>query len=101
MSEEDEEAINKKAAEKEAKRLRLRAASMKELVDTEIQYVKDLEILTEVYIDPLKTNNIINAEQHRLLFNNIPALMKLNSQFSVGLSHRYNNGWDPATSKIA
>ena len=94
----------KRAQEKEAKRLRLRAHSIKELVETEKQYVHDLEVLTEVYIVPLSqsgsNSNILNAEQHRLLFNNIPALIKLNKQFKVGLESRYKN-WDPATSKIA
>ena len=94
----------KKAQEKEAKRLRLRGKSIQELVETEIQYVRDLEVLTEVYIEPLSStgssSNVINTEQHRLLFNNIPALIKLNKQFKMGLELRYKN-WDEANSKIA
>eukprot|EP01084_Bolivina_argentea_P229417 387214_1 len=88
------------AAEKEAKRGRLRAAAVKELVETEVQYVKDLDILTEVYSTPLSSNNIINSDQHRSLFNNIPALLTLNRQFCNQLQDRYNN-WDITKTKIA
>jgi len=94
------EEADEKAKAKEAKRQRLRAHSIKELVVTEGQYVADLETLTEVYITPLATNAIINAEQHRLLFNNIPALIKLNKQFKEGLDAIYKE-WDPLRSQIA
>eukprot|EP00484_Ammonia_sp_Unknown_P028543 CAMPEP_0197034938 /NCGR_PEP_ID=MMETSP1384-20130603/12862_1 /TAXON_ID=29189 /ORGANISM="Ammonia sp." /LENGTH=1140 /DNA_ID=CAMNT_0042464913 /DNA_START=88 /DNA_END=3510 /DNA_ORIENTATION=- len=93
----------KQAQEKEAKRLRLRDRSIKELVETERQYVHDLEVLNDVYIVPLTPSSkmqIVTTEQHRLLFNNIPSLYQLNSKFQSGLEQRHKN-WDHATSKIA
>lgn len=97
-------ADQQKAAEKEAKRLRLRAKSIQELINTEIDYVNDLQNLTKVYIEPLHPNTdplkTLTEEQHRLLFNNIPSLIKLNQQFKLGLETIYAN-WDPSTSKIA
>jgi len=97
----DEE--QKKAAEKEAKRVRLRNRSIQELVETERAYVRDLKVLTEVYIMPLtpsKQMTILNPEQHRLLFNNIPSLISLNTNFLTALEALYKE-WDPTSTKIA
>eukprot|EP01084_Bolivina_argentea_P252424 423690_1 len=92
----DEKVIDKA----EIKRIRLRNATIKELVETEIQYMNDLKTLTETYIHPLKTNHIINTKQHEILFANIALLMEVNKRFKHNLEIRYTK-WDHETSKIA
>ena len=61
--------------------------------------MSELKTLTEVYIEPLSESNVITAEQHSLLFNNIPTLLKLNERFKQALDAKYRN-WNPSTSKI-
>ena len=94
----------KVAEENEAKRVRRRAQTVKELIATERDYVQCLELLTEIYIEPLSStgshSNIINADQHRLLFDNINGILKLHKQFQTELELRYRD-WDPCRSKIA
>lgn len=92
------------AAKKEAKRQRMRLLSVKELIETERAFVKDLEIIREVFLNPLNPSNskssIINAEQHEILFKDIPNLIILHHGLCVALEERFNNNWNANTSLI-
>jgi len=51
-----------------------------EMIDTERDYVNDLSIIIELYIEPLKNNNIISKKDLNTLFSNVEQIYGVNKE---------------------
>ncbi|ORX64662.1 Dbl homology domain-containing protein [Anaeromyces robustus] len=51
-----------------------------EMIDTERDYVNDLSIIIEVYIEPLKSNNILSKKDLNTLFSNVEQIYGVNKE---------------------
>lgn len=61
-----------------------------EILNTEKDYVKDIEIVARVYIQPLATNDLISREDHALIFSNLEVLVTVNQQLLDRLTEEVN-----------
>ncbi len=67
------------------KRHRQRALIMKELIDTERDYVRDLRIIVDVFYAPLKAKGILKEKDASRIFGSIPLMLNLNAQLLESL----------------
>lgn len=67
------------SAKREAQR-KHRKMVLAEILQTERDYVNDIEIVAVVFIRPLLEKNIISREDHTLLFSNLEVLVHVNQQ---------------------
>ncbi|ORX85188.1 hypothetical protein BCR32DRAFT_290853 [Anaeromyces robustus] len=51
-----------------------------EMIDTERDYVNDLSIIIELYIKPLRANNMLSKSDFQLLFSNVEQLYGVNQE---------------------
>ncbi|XP_074593013.1 guanine nucleotide exchange factor still life [Brevipalpus obovatus] len=58
---------------------------IRELVDTERTYVKHLNNLLEIYLEPMKRKNLLSESELALLFGNIQDIVTFQRQFSESL----------------
>ena len=72
------------SAKKEAQR-KHRKMVLAEILQTERDYVNDIEIVARVYIRPLLEKNIITREDHTALFSNLEVLVHVNQQLLAQL----------------
>ncbi|KAL5009978.1 hypothetical protein ScPMuIL_012283, partial [Solemya velum] len=56
-----------------------------ELIDTERAYVKDLNCLTERYLEPLKEETFLTSDEIEQLFGNIQEIVQFQRQFLLSL----------------
>src|SRR3990167_3550159 len=57
---------------------RMRNLTVNEMVSSERDYVLDLELLIELYADPLTNKNIIPEQTHSSIFSTISNILNLN-----------------------
>jgi hypothetical protein len=55
-----------------------RANVMKELVKTESDYVKDLQVLINTFMYPLEEMGIISHNESKIVFSNLLDLLEIN-----------------------
>eukprot|EP01156_Anaeramoeba_ignava_P010083 Anaeramoba_ignava/a478821_33.p1 GENE.a478821_33~~a478821_33.p1 ORF type:complete len:749 (+),score=244.33 a478821_33:215-2461(+) len=67
-----------------------------ELVQTEEQYNKDLEVIIENYLKPLKQKSIVNEKDIRAMFSVITEIYGLNQQILQSLKQEYPGENDEA-----
>jgi hypothetical protein len=60
-----------------------------EILSTEETYVKNLEMLTEIYVEPLK--NFLTKEIHEKVFNEIKIILGVNTKFLKDLTQVLKN----------
>jgi hypothetical protein len=51
-----------------------------EIFETELKYIKDLEILIEMWMKPMQSKHLLSIEQIRDIFINIEVILNLNRQ---------------------
>ncbi|XP_044748493.1 intersectin-1 isoform X2 [Coccinella septempunctata] len=71
-----------------------RQECIRELVDTERAYVKDLKIVCKVFEQPLKKNKIISNKDISRIFLNWEEILRCNQDFLRDLSRRLDQGTD-------
>ena len=59
---------------------RLRNEVMKELVETEANYVEHLKVIVEVFMNPIKQKNLMNSETSAMIFSNINNIYAVNME---------------------
>eukprot|EP00005_Dracoamoeba_jomungandri_P007613 CAMPEP_0174273892 /NCGR_PEP_ID=MMETSP0439-20130205/56155_1 /TAXON_ID=0 /ORGANISM="Stereomyxa ramosa, Strain Chinc5" /LENGTH=617 /DNA_ID=CAMNT_0015365353 /DNA_START=217 /DNA_END=2070 /DNA_ORIENTATION=+ len=59
-----------------------------EMLATEEQYLQDLRILIEVYVEPLREQGILNKKQSGIIFSNIEAIYDINLSILSELKKR-------------
>jgi len=52
-----------------------------ELIDSEIQYNRDIDVIIRVYLHPIKSQSLLTREEIGALFSNIEAIYELNQSF--------------------
>ena len=68
------------------KQNRIRAQLVKEIYQTEEEYVKALLTLTVVYYYPLQRKKLIEPEDLFTIFGNIPMILELQTNFMATMS---------------
>eukprot|EP01080_Neovahlkampfia_damariscottae_P003203 gene3203-5519_t len=63
------------------KQSRVRAQLVKEIYNTEKEYVQSLRTLNEIYYTPLQSKMLIEQENLQSIFGNVPLLLKFQEQF--------------------
>eukprot|EP01087_Luapelamoeba_hula_P011975 TRINITY_DN3330_c1_g2_i1.p1 TRINITY_DN3330_c1_g2~~TRINITY_DN3330_c1_g2_i1.p1 ORF type:complete len:933 (+),score=196.33 TRINITY_DN3330_c1_g2_i1:160-2958(+) len=66
--------------EAEEKKERLRIEALKEIIVTEKDYVKDLELIHGVFIQPLQQRSVLSSQEVGLLFSNLSQLVNVNTE---------------------
>ena len=61
-------------------KLKHRRNVIKEFKSTEEDYIKDLEIVTKVFMDPCR--NILTPQEYNLLYSNLAVLLPVNMRFN-------------------
>lgn len=69
-------------------RQRRRHLVINEIVTTERDYVRDLQVLLSVFMMPLQSKGIVTAEEGRRLFSNVKTLMAINQALLADLEAR-------------
>ncbi|KAL5006025.1 hypothetical protein ScPMuIL_017183 [Solemya velum] len=67
--------------EKCEKKFIQRQETIQEIVDTEISYGRDLNILKQEFYEPMKSNGLMSSEQLETIFSNLDELNHVNKQF--------------------
>ncbi|PVD38880.1 hypothetical protein C0Q70_01505 [Pomacea canaliculata] len=62
-----------------------RKETIQEIIDTEMNYGRDLRILKEEFYLPMQTTGLLNADQLEMVFINLEELISSNSQFTEKL----------------
>ena len=57
-----------------------RAKAVQELISTEETYVRQLELLLDIYVRPLRVLEILNAENYKRLFSNVEDIYLLHRE---------------------
>jgi len=65
-----------------------RQAVLKEIISTEVDYVRDLDLTVNLFLQPLRERQIITPAESNLLFANIEVLLMLNRVVLKGLQKR-------------
>lgn len=89
--EEKEETPEERAERKEAQRIKQRNNIINEIRDTESDYVKDLQIIVEVFNQPLLKTAIIPQPDIVGLFSNIAVLLNVNQKLNDEISASDDN----------
>lgn len=63
-----------------------------EFVCTELDYVEDLSIIVDLYINPMRKNKLIRPKDLAVLFSNIEQVLPINKEFSKWLDDLHNDG---------
>lgn len=64
-----------------------RKEAVVELIETEVNFGEDLQILKEEFYTPLKTNNICTTDEISKLFLNLQELVDVNAKLCASLQH--------------
>jgi len=59
-----------------------------EIIETEKDYVRDLEIMIDLFVKPLKDKNILEAQDISKVFNNIEVIVNVNRTMLNDLEDR-------------
>jgi len=70
----------KPLSDKENKDRETRERIILEIYETEKKYIEDLEIMMELYIEPIKRTNILNTAEIKNIFGNAEYLLTLNKE---------------------
>lgn len=73
---------------------------VEEILNTEQTYVKSLEIVVDIYMKPLRTNQMISEKSIKTIFSELPIILCCNKYFLNLLNTRLKN-YDAARSTIA
>eukprot|EP01103_Thecamoeba_quadrilineata_P017405 TRINITY_DN6164_c0_g1_i1.p1 TRINITY_DN6164_c0_g1~~TRINITY_DN6164_c0_g1_i1.p1 ORF type:complete len:501 (+),score=137.81 TRINITY_DN6164_c0_g1_i1:64-1566(+) len=73
--------------EEDQKRLRKRLAALKELHETEQDYVRDLEMITQTFLQPL-SQKILNKQDCSAIFSNLDIILNINRFFLTQMNQR-------------
>ncbi|XP_064598427.1 myosin-M heavy chain-like [Liolophura sinensis] len=68
-----------------------RKRTIEEILDTEIRYGQDLQLLKEEFLHPLQSSELLSKDQLMSIFLNLEELIDLNSQMTSELSHVLRN----------
>eukprot|EP01103_Thecamoeba_quadrilineata_P005689 TRINITY_DN1545_c0_g1_i1.p1 TRINITY_DN1545_c0_g1~~TRINITY_DN1545_c0_g1_i1.p1 ORF type:complete len:241 (+),score=63.09 TRINITY_DN1545_c0_g1_i1:88-810(+) len=95
FSQDSEESVNKKERER-LSRISYRNKIALEILETERNYIKNLNILIGLYVLPLRTivgteDEIVGEEELRKIFSNVELLVKINSELLHQLHTRMEN----------
>lgn len=69
----------------EGKKDRLRQEAVRELSQTEQDYINDLELVNEVFLKPLLSRNVLDKQELGSLFSNLEMLVGVNQEIMKGL----------------
>jgi len=64
---------------------------LKEMIETEKSYVKDLEVVVQIYLQPLRKAQVVSAEELRKIFFNIEDVKTVNKEILVELEEIESN----------
>jgi len=70
------------------KKEKARELVLRELIDTERDYVRDLELIIKAFYNPLEERSILSKEDMSQLFSNIPVLVQVNKQLLEDFENR-------------
>lgn len=80
--------------------LKRRQKIVEEILATEQTYVKNLEIVVDIYMNPLRSNQLISEKSLKTIFSELPIIMCCNRYLLNTLTTRLKN-WNAASSTIA
>jgi hypothetical protein len=66
-----------------------RVALVRELVDTERTYVRSLSFLQQAYLIPLASEDLMSADEIKLVFSNLPLLLAVHKELLGDLGGRF------------
>eukprot|EP01087_Luapelamoeba_hula_P000755 TRINITY_DN1054_c8_g1_i1.p1 TRINITY_DN1054_c8_g1~~TRINITY_DN1054_c8_g1_i1.p1 ORF type:complete len:1120 (-),score=247.43 TRINITY_DN1054_c8_g1_i1:82-3441(-) len=97
-------ALDMKGMNAEEKKAYRRNLAVEEIVETEKEYLEDLDILIKVFMLPLKKNlteakpsqRILGPEQFRNIFSSIEDIREVSSRVYQSLKHEYERGSENA-----
>eukprot|EP01133_Synstelium_polycarpum_P007733 gene7733-9063_t len=64
--------------EESEKNLAMRTKIIDEIIETERDYVRDLQIVQEVFVGPIKEKELLSVKDANMLFSNIEVLLSIN-----------------------
>jgi len=73
--------------EEENKRERMRVEVLNEILISEKYYVRDLEIILNLFLIPIRTNQIVKEEDIKSLFSNIELIYTVNHEVSANFQN--------------
>lgn len=59
-----------------------------ELISTETEYVSSMDLVVEIFVNPLKENKLISDIDIDILFSNLETIVKVNKQIVKDLERR-------------
>lgn len=71
-----------------SKDVQKRTRKVKELYDTEANYVQQLQVLIDVFYDPLLNNDLLPSEVVLAIFSNVKKVVDVNAKFLASLKRR-------------
>lgn len=69
----------------DGKKERLRQEAVKELINTEQDYINDLELLSTVFLKPMNERNLMEKSELGALSSNLEMLTHVNQEIIKGL----------------
>eukprot|EP00013_Stygamoeba_regulata_P022255 CAMPEP_0177645734 /NCGR_PEP_ID=MMETSP0447-20121125/9404_1 /TAXON_ID=0 /ORGANISM="Stygamoeba regulata, Strain BSH-02190019" /LENGTH=824 /DNA_ID=CAMNT_0019148231 /DNA_START=190 /DNA_END=2664 /DNA_ORIENTATION=+ len=91
--------LNHSASSAEAgeKWQRMRIHALREIVETETDYVNDLNIVVNVFLFPLKQMKVLPEADLDVIFSNLETLEPIHKNFSENLENRWDEAQQSAT----
>lgn len=83
-----------------AKEVRLRNKCINEIIDTERDYITDLEIVADLFVAPLRGDNIISAADVGKIFSNIEQILQFSRILLEDLEKAAKENKDTLLSQI-
>jgi RhoGEF domain/PH domain len=91
------------SSDEREKQQRLRVAVLQELIETEKDYLVDMETLVSVFVFPMKAMGLVSPDDLQVIFSNVEDVLPIHQKFAETLEERFSEaqrGGEPHSVKI-
>lgn len=71
--------------------VKMKIQTVQEILDSEVKYLKQLELIIMFFMEPIEKQNLLNKEDFRIVFGNIKTLYRVNGELLNELKQNVSN----------